>query len=84
VHKSGREFARRTEVCVVAPNICGFSVWNLLQANLLAHRFLKILCTSSLKINMDYVPKQKCFVILDFHRVMNIVFCFGVFTMCAK
>ena len=36
----GRQVARTTKVCTVAPNICGFLVWNLLHITLMAPRIL--------------------------------------------
>jgi len=38
---SGREVPRVTEFCAMVPNVCGFSLWNLLHATLLASRILR-------------------------------------------
>jgi hypothetical protein len=39
----GRQVTVATKSCVVAPNICGSSVWNLLQVPLLTPRILRLL-----------------------------------------
>jgi len=38
-----RQVPQGSTFCTVAPNICGSSVWNLLQVTLLEHRILKLL-----------------------------------------
>jgi len=32
-----------TEFCTVVPNICGYSVWNLVHVTILVHRILRLL-----------------------------------------
>lgn len=41
VHKSQAQFATVTKFCTLAPNICGFLVWNLLHVTHLAPRNFK-------------------------------------------
>jgi hypothetical protein len=54
----GRQVARATTFCTVAPNICGSSVWNLLHVTLQVPRILKNVWTSGYYTSYNDYPAR--------------------------
>lgn len=62
----GRQVAMASKFCLVAPDICGSSVWNLLCVTLVAHRILRWLI-DFWKVFASLLYNNERYVLLEAH-----------------